>query len=509
MFPDFKEGQAMTTPGLRRLVAAGAATLLISAATLPSASAMRTRASHTTITMWVRTFSPNKSNAPTPQAPVAHRGLEILAQKFEAANPGVTINLIPAQDVPDNTDQIDAWMTARNAAGTVPEIVSSIWGLAVQRGWCVPLDQYLNAPNPYVPGNKHWIDLFYPKIQAGMKFPDGHYYNLPFATQFPGLVVMLAANQNVLKQAGVGAPTSWTNEIAVAKALKDKGLGGVSPWPTEAAEGNLWPIGYQLGPALFQSLGPMLDTNHDGTISAKEASTALVSGKLSVKTPQLREMWKQMYNLAQQWTPGWQTTDLDLLFRQGKLGLQYQGYWELVSLLSDPSLKFNRTMVPVPYLTPKDDPLASAPLRWTAGNGKVPADAIQYNLPATVDACISKSAVKAHNDLAMTIKWLQYIFSPSTLAFIVNEYGEGIPAIQGTPLNPAWQLAAKYRYPVYKYSVVEASVGFFLDNAQWRDTRKLFVSWLTGQISESTFFSKLEQSMVAGAKRVLQSSSNS
>src|SRR5205823_629720 len=140
-------------------------------------------------------------------------------------------------------------------------------------------------------------------------------------------------------------------------------------------------------------------------------------------------------------------SDLDLQFRQNKIGIQYQGYWQLISLTSDPRLNFARTAAPVPYITHKEDPLASDPLAMTEGNGKVPANNIIYNLPATSDACISKSAVEKNGNLAMTVKFLQYLFTPDRLAFIVNEHGEGIPAMQGTPLNPAWQLFTNYRYP--------------------------------------------------------------
>jgi ABC-type glycerol-3-phosphate transport system substrate-binding protein len=283
------------------------------------------------------------------------------------------------------------------------------------------------------------------------------------------------------------------------------GYGGVSPWPNEAKEGNIWPIYFQLGEAFFQSVIPTIDTNHNGDLDVTEASKAVISGKVSVKTPELRALWEEEYKLAKLWTPGWSSTDLDLLWRQGKLGIQYQGNWQIRNLMSDPTLAFSRVAAPAPLITHADDPLASDPIGVTKANGKVdPGSIILDPLQGTTHLCIMKSSTTAHHNFAAALKYVQFLGTPTNLAYLVNEYGDGIPPVPNVALNPIWQQFTHYSFPKYKYTISGWQVVFPNTPATDQEGRRSFVSWVTGQISESTFFNQLEKELIESAKAMLK-----
>ena len=454
-------------------------------------------------------FAPSKVTTVDAQHPFLRKALILLTQRFEAQNPDIKVNLVPVEDVPSEqaNQGFAPWLAARNAAGTVPEVeADTVNGAAAQdNGWCTDLTQYFHQPNPYIPGNKQWIDIFYPHIQTSMTYAGGKNWYLPLNTNFPGVTVELAVNKDALMKAGLSVPTTWTQELAAGQKLQAMGLGGISPWPSEAKEGNIWPIYFQLGQAFFQSVIPTIDTNHNGDLDVTEASNAVISGKVSVKTPQLRALWEEEYKLARLWTPGWASTDLDLLWRQGKLGVQYQGNWQIRNLMSDPTLAFTRVAAPAPVITHADDPLASNPIGLTKANGKVDPNSIILDpLQGTTHLCIMKSSTTAHHNFAAALKYVQFLGTPTNLAFLVNEYGDGIPPVPNVALNPIWQQFTHYSFPTYKYTISGWQVVFPNTPATDQEGRRSFVSWVTGQISESTFFSQLEKELIESAKAMLK-----
>ena len=497
---------------LRSLPRLGVAALTVAATLASAAHAQPSRAASAvtagaTVTVWTGGLNPDTWTKPSAAHPTVHSALRLIAQQFEKDNPGVTIVLPTNQAIPATGPDNATWLTAHVAGGTAPEIVRTNFQQAVKQNWCLPLDSYLQQPNPFIPGNKRWIDAFYPGIQKAIPWTDGHSYNLPLSAPYPKLILILDENLGLLKQAGYsGKITTYKDQWAAAAKLKSMGYGGMSPWPSlEAAyhyETDTWPLQWQLLEPFVQAVAPAIDANHDNVLSQAEMAKAVAAGKWGPSVPQFKAMLTEYKKDAQTWTPGWRNTDLTALWDANKIGLQEDGYWTLISRSGDPKVTFKHTFAILPEIQHSDDSLASAPVAVTAGDGKIPANLVSFPENAVSDVCVIKSSVQAHHNLAQTIRFLQYMLTPKNNAFIVNEDGGGISVFQGTPILPAFAQFNYQRLPVYKYDP-QGNTGIGFDNQGITETDREIGAWIAGRLADGQFWSQLAASQKASAQRFL------
>ena len=79
---------------------------------------------------------------------------------------------------------------------------------------------------------------------------------------------------------------------------------------------------------MMQPICGEMDLNGDKFVGIEEALPAFKSGLIGPKTPIYRRAWAEMYELGTYWLDGFATTDIDLLWRQGEIGLMYAGSWD-------------------------------------------------------------------------------------------------------------------------------------------------------------------------------------
>jgi raffinose/stachyose/melibiose transport system substrate-binding protein len=110
------------------------------------------------------------------------KGMGIVAREFEKQFQDTKIEFTEA---PIGSRE---YLVTQLAAEQAPEIlnvnVEDVWQ-DVQKGWYVPLDSYLNQPNPFVPAGKpgsvQWWDQFkYQAISRSKAAPDGKVYCITF-----------------------------------------------------------------------------------------------------------------------------------------------------------------------------------------------------------------------------------------------------------------------------------------------------------------------------------------
>src|SRR5215216_5429075 len=120
-------------------------------------------------------FYPQNYYAPE-QRPEAAAVVEGIIAEYEALHPGVNVELEP---LIGSSDEYRTWLLTRLSAGQAPNIT---WEQYTDRNnegsevW-VPLNDYLQMPNPYVeagqPGSEHWIDMFPADVLAKIRSKDG------------------------------------------------------------------------------------------------------------------------------------------------------------------------------------------------------------------------------------------------------------------------------------------------------------------------------------------------
>src|SRR5689334_7403047 len=157
-------------------------------------------------------------------ASVDQGSIEDVVKAFEAANPGVKVNLTTA-----GADQYQQQIRTQLASGTAPDVMT-VWP-----GNGNPGATYVLAKPGYLLdlSDQPWVS----KLPAGLKSVtqyDGKTYNAIFGVNGIGAVY----NQQALDKAGLTPPSTWTELLAFCKAAASKGtpafaLGNQTNWVTQ------------------------------------------------------------------------------------------------------------------------------------------------------------------------------------------------------------------------------------------------------------------------------------
>ncbi len=454
-----------------------------------------------TVRAWMgERYTPTPWTSRSAENPIVINAPRILAERYTELNPGTEIVY---EEGAAGEDEF-AWLTAGAAAGTAPNLVRSAHNFAVQNGWAVPMDDYLAQPNRHAPQYDKWIDIFWPAFMNSLVQPDGKIYSAPIDNIWPNIQVGLAYNKELLDELGLDPPDTWSAEMEVAKALKEAG-GGLAPWPPEAARGDLWALALQILPSMMQTICPEMDLNGDKFVGIEEALPAYRAGIIGPNTPIYKRAFAEMYELATTWIDGFNTVDVDQLWRQGDIGLRYSGTWEFSQLANDPNVTFERGFLPPPLPNSMDIPAtdttpgATDPPRTTAGDGTVPGDVLKAEQGTEFVAMASSTEKDGNLDQSIDV-WM-FITEPQNNAFMVNENQSRISSAKDAPLGSIWSEIATVKLPLYDYTIVWWGQGWYWDRDNFMRWRPVFVEWITGQIDEETFFVRQEEEFAAGAQR--------
>jgi len=439
----------------------------------------------------------------TAEHPTVCNAPRILASKFEQLNPDIKIVW---EEGPGGEDLL-TWLSAGAAANTAPDITWASHNWGPQNGWALAIDDYLDQPNPYAPAYKSWRESFFPAYMESLVQPDGHEYCAPLNAIWPNLEVGLAYNKEVLDEMGLEAPGTWSEEMAVAKALKESG-GGFAPWYPEAASGNFWPLALQILPSMMQPILPEMDLNDDKFIGIEECLPAFKKGLVGPTTPIYKRAWEEMFLMASYWIDGFNTTDHDLLWREGNLGLRYVGSWDFARMANDPNITFARGFLPPPLPNASDMPPADGkpgavdPPQMTAGDGTVPAELVKAVQGAETVAM--EGSMKARGNVAETMNWWQFLTEPENNSFLTNENQQRISSCKDAALGPIWNEISRFKLPLYDYGVAWWGQGLYWDNENFNTWRKIAVSYVLGEMDLDTFYDRQQQEWEEASARYEQ-----
>lgn len=454
---------------------------------------VKVEGARTEVHNWLGMHQPTDWTTRTAEHPTVCNAARILASKFEEVNPDVRIVFLdgPGADIDSLT-----WLSAGAAAGTGPDLTWASHNWGPQNGWALPIEEYLDQPNPYAPGYPSWRDIFFPAYMESLIQPDGREYCAPINAIWPNLEVGLAYHKGVLDDLGLAPPGTWTEEMDCAKALKEAGR-GFAPWFVEADSGNFWPLALQILPSMMQPILPEMDLNGDMFVGIEECLPAFKSGLVGPTTPIYKRAWEEMFLMASYWIDGFNTTDHDLLWREGKLGLRYVGSWDFAKMANDPNITFARGFLPPPLPNASDMPPADGkpgavdPPRMTAGDGTVPAELVKAVQGSETVAM--EIAMKVRGNVAETINWWQFLTEPENNSFMTNENQQRISSCKDAPLGPIWHEIAHFKLPLYDYGVAWWGQGLYWDNENFNTWRKIAVAYVLGEMDLDTFYARQQR----------------
>ncbi len=369
--------------------------------------------SETIITMFTGSdqfnWAPTSSMATSEANPMPHDHIAILAQEWEKLHPGVEIKFVGPSAV---GTAWRTWEVTQFSAGVAPDIVFDPLYLSypsdVQKGWVIPLTKYLNEPNPYVPGNKKWIDLFYERIFTPAA--DGQYYYVA-----PDLIGLgLLYNKDILEKVGINEPPSTFNQLLEdCQKVKDAGYIAyfpVYPWY------QYYVIPLYIWRDEISKMGPL----QDGAVTTEGFTKAYYDGVFNPLGERMKEYLKVSGELYKMYPTGFLSMSPWDSWITGKVAFLEGTTSQMMN--SNLYATFKWGVISYPKVTQQTTKYGT---NLTVGTS-IPGYYTEW--------AVTNTAVK-DNVVDLCINWLQFLTTPENDAFLVNETGAGLVGIRGaTPL---------------------------------------------------------------------------
>ena len=366
------------------------------------------------------TFYPQEYYSPDSQ-PDAAKETQALMKEYMEKKPGVTVELVP--NVPTGTNY-DVWFSTRLSAGQAPNIA---WRQFYDRNreaskvW-VPLNEYLNKPNPYVeagqPGSEKWSDSFPDFVMAQTRAGDGNWYQVSLDWVETGLYY----NKEVLQKAGVEANwKDWPSFIASCDKLRSAGVEPMGVFMTPDWSTYQWVDAVLITSAYSERATDFYIEKYSSPslpwrqLVQEELAKAIKDGTFSTKDPEFDQYLTWTKELADKCLvkgfTGIKDYDaMSRLFVEGKVAMAWLGTWTAATLQKD--VKFDAG---VTYLPPiKGD------TSYRVGG---PSSTGQYGITQdTAKAGLTDAAV----DLLM------YWSAPQNFQRVYDKNPSNVPMIAGT-----------------------------------------------------------------------------
>lgn len=432
-------------------------------------------------------YTPSRSMKQTPNNPVPHDKLEEVINQYQQMHPNVEIDLVR---VPEGTDT-RVWTVTQLTGDRAPEVVwtqsfDTNRDAVAGKDWWVPLDKYLQEPNPYIqsghPGSKHWIDEFYPAPTGAKYAPNGHIYVIPFDL----VTTYFFYNKDIFDKVGVQPPKTYAELIDVLSKVKQAGY--------VAYNGMQWSrpqLAEMICRAWEEQIKP---TGPGGSYTIKDVDLAIINGIIDADSPRYRDYLRLMKDSEPYWSRNWTVSNVDweLNFSQGKLAILEDGSWEFGILRANKLLKFDWGTFFMPTVT--------------KGTGKGESQFADGKPAPSIGGATSEQygvtkIARENNNIDLVIDFLRYMTAPKQADKIIGELGEFLPnekeANVNSDLRDALQAVAK--------GVGEAGMIMYADKLTTESSdqiTKLTNQYLLGKISLESASKSIQKQYMQQAKQV-------
>lgn len=355
-----------------------------------------------------------------------------LVEKYQKVHPDVKINLI---ELPSNESDARTWLTTRMTANRAPEIAweqyYKKWEQA-KNDWWLPLDSFLELPNPYVeagkPGSEKWKNLIPDFVWNETRSPQGKQYQLTLDWVETGLYY----NKDIFNEVGITADwENWEDFLADLGKLQEAGyqvpigvfiLPGWSTyqWADDLVMSSVWedkiPSFYL---EKYNASGQNLRT-----ITQEEFAKAVYDGKYSTSDPRFDAFLDIMKEWSQYWgkgfTSGSQNQNYQNFISQ-RLPMYWGGSWDMKNVSKEAQFDYGVTYIP--KITAATSEYASGKIYRVGG----PSGAAQYGIPLQV---------AQEGKLRETIDFLMFWSAQQNSGDLISKSMMFLPIANGVEADP-------------------------------------------------------------------------
>jgi len=308
------------------------------------------------------------------------------------------------------------WTERRLVAADGPDLMWGDWIDLIEKWMQAGLvqfyDDYFVLPNPYVPGNKAWIDQI---IIKPMKQSNGK-------TAYLGLdstTLWFFTNKKIYAQYKLEKPKMWPDMIEQFKALKKDNIIACAMYHNLAmAAFTSYAVANQI---LYEVFKEMTGGVEQQPIP-KQVAKAVKEGKYSITMPQYQD-WLRIASEWWEYAPEGAFSGSEdqgyQIFLSGKAATRYTGCWENVNLSKDmpgAAAPFEYGSFPIPIIPKSMSQFATEKQARLV----FPAGYLVYLIPA----------YNKGDKLEATMDFLRFICKPSNLEKLMNQTQNLVPNVQ-------------------------------------------------------------------------------
>jgi raffinose/stachyose/melibiose transport system substrate-binding protein len=425
-------------------------------------------------------------------------GMDHVVDAFEARFPDTKVELVA---VPIEREYLVTQLSSGNAPDILNVNVEDVW-VDIQKGWYLPLDPYLEAPNPFIveqgdpdaPGSNEWWDMFANQaISRGKAAPDGKNYCLSYDLVETGIFY----NKDLFAEQGIEVPKTWEELLAIMGMLKENDIipmimyiDSFNDWCTDLLFDQLY---YDLLPGIDLIQDPTREAYLEGYLDWDEIAFLFKKGFFTQKDPRYAELWRIMYEFRQYCARdlGNEHFMRDFTNQDGAMVWHFSGI--VHRLENDPDLGFEWGVFYLPPLTKKTSKYASEDEMCVIGGAATQFEVTNSAFKDTGDPATSER-------LQRVIAFLQFLCVPEQYEKVVNEYPCFAPNIVGVealpPLQPFVDIL-EHRYTSTKWI-------FSFDLRFFEIQRRMLELYLNDGASQEEFLSWQVENIRAATENLLQ-----
>jgi len=369
--------------------------------------------------------------------------------EYERLHPDVKITIATAIAMRE-------YLVTQLSSGRAPDIlmvnVEDVW-VDVQKGWYIPLDKYLDKPNPYCkpgePGSVKWWDQFkYQAISRGKLAPDGKMYCITYDL----IETAFYYNKDIFKELNLKIPENWDELADIVKKLRNADytpiqtiVGTYADWGVDLMLDQIY---YNILPGIDLVRDPTREEYLEGYLDWDEICFLYKKGFFTKDDPRYVELWKQIHDMRQFSNQDIATADMIRAFVKKRAAMLWLSSNVSYRFDADKDLDFDWDVFYIPQFTTNMCKYApDVPMCVIGGAG------VQYE--------VSNSAISDTGDpetserLKVVVDFLQFMTEPENYEKIVNEHPILVPNIVGVPVLPLmkpYEEILKRRYTTTKWT---------------------------------------------------------
>ena len=387
------------------------------------------------ITMYAQAYSPDTPTATRPNPPTKFR--EVAAQ-WQALHPGITINFIANLEA--GQDYM-TWIKTRLAGGAAPDIFWAqyydLYMGGIPAGSFYQLNQYLERPNKYIPGNSRWLDTFQKALITQTSGINGeiNYINADYVG------TMVVYNVAMFKRAGIDFQIrTWSDYTRACQMLK---AAGITPWAWafgnagEAAEYFTFFTRLYATNMYYNDFEKLAVRGGKNALSLSpvEVSIAIKNGYFSPSDPRFIGFWANIkdhidnYMPRDSVSPAINNQTILNMFINQQIAMNWNGSW-VNNDLKAANVSFEYSSFPMPI--PDTASFSQATNFDSSPAIGGPSAAWQY----AISTPLANNTMNS-DKLEAVLDWLMFITTPENNSAIVNDLGAFIPTIIGAKPLPA------------------------------------------------------------------------